>query len=85
MDAMKEDMPHVPGNGAKGRVDSWKTWSRWKRGLFSGHWYFKLFNLAVGLGSLATACLGMWGTGKTIKATFALSGAATSFSCGSPV
>ncbi|KAF8635158.1 hypothetical protein AX15_000500 [Amanita polypyramis BW_CC] len=84
-DAMKEDEPYVPGAGARGRIDSWRDWSRWKRGLFSGQWYFKLFNLAVGLAGLATACLGMWGAGEAIKATFALAGVATSFSCVAPV
>ena len=29
--------------------------------------------------------LGMWGAGESIKAVFALSGAATSFGCKSPV
>ncbi|KAK2464847.1 hypothetical protein APHAL10511_003146 [Amanita phalloides] len=87
-DAMSEDGAHVPGNGGKGRVDTWRDLSRWKRGIFGGSWYsvlFKLFNLALGLAGLATACLGMWGAGEAIKATFALSGAATSFGCTAPV
>jgi len=28
------------------------------QGLFGGRWYFKLFNLAIGLGALSLACLG---------------------------
>ncbi|KAH9484608.1 N amino acid transport system protein [Psilocybe cubensis] len=84
-DAMVEDKAFVPGNGAAGRKDTWKDWSRWKRGLFSGHVLFKLFNLIIALGGLAMACLGMWGAGKAIKATFAQAGAATSFGCRSPV
>lgn len=28
------------------------------KGLFGGRWYFKLFNLLVGLAGLAMACLG---------------------------
>jgi hypothetical protein len=44
-DAMAADAPYVPGQGARGRVDTWNQWSRWKRGLFSGRWYFKLSNL----------------------------------------
>jgi len=30
-DAMAVDAPYVPGQGARGRVDTWKQWSRWKR------------------------------------------------------
>jgi len=84
-DAMAADAPYVPGQGTRGRVDTWKQWSRWKRGLFGGRWYFKLFNLIVFLGSAVLACLGMWGAGEVIKATFQISGAATSFGCTSPV
>ncbi|KAF8325342.1 transmembrane amino acid transporter [Amanita rubescens] len=87
-DAAREDHPHVPGSGGKGRIDSWRDWSRWKRGLFGGPWYttlFKTFNLVLGLAGLATACLGMWGAGEAIKATFQIAGAATSFGCTGPV
>jgi len=84
-DAMAADAPYVPGQGVRGRVDTWRQWSRWKRGLFGGRWYFKLFNLIFFLGSAALACLGMWGSGESIKAVFELSGSATSFSCRSPV
>ncbi|KAK2461346.1 hypothetical protein APHAL10511_006631 [Amanita phalloides] len=87
-DAMSEDGPHVPGSGGSGRIDTWRNFSRWKRGLFGGSLYsflFKLFNLVLGLAGLATACLGMWGAGEAIKATFALGGAATSFGCTAPV
>ena len=30
-DAMAADAPYVPGQGARGRVDTWRQWSRWKR------------------------------------------------------
>ena len=30
-DAMAADAPYVPGQGARGRVDTWREWSRWKR------------------------------------------------------
>jgi hypothetical protein len=30
-DAMAADAPYVPGQGARGRVDTWRDWSRWKR------------------------------------------------------
>lgn len=84
-DAMTGDAPFLPGKGASGRIDGWHQWSRWRRGLFSGRWYLKLFNLVLATGGLAMACLGMWGSGKTIKTAFDLSGSATSFGCVSPV
>ena len=34
-DAMAADGPYVPGNGSRGRVDTWRQWSRWKRVRFS--------------------------------------------------
>jgi hypothetical protein len=59
----------------------------WFRAFFYGRWpwYFKLFNLVLFLGSLAMACLGMYGAGKSIQQTFAMAQAATSFGCTSPV
>jgi len=64
--------------------DTWREWSRWKRGFFGHKWYINLFNLILFLASLAMACLGMYGSGKAIQQTF-LNGAATSFGCKSPV
>jgi len=84
-DAMIEDRAYSPGDGSKGRIDTWREWSRWKRGLFSERWHFKMFNLTLGLASFATACLGMWAAAKVIQAAFAISGAATSFGCTAPV
>ncbi|KAJ7898431.1 hypothetical protein B0H13DRAFT_2031890 [Mycena leptocephala] len=84
-DAMVADKPYDVKEGCYRRIDSWNQWSRWKRGLFSGRWYFKLFNFLLFLASLAMAGLGMWAAGETVKATFALSGSATSFSCRAPV
>ena len=74
LDAAKDD----PG-------DSWYNYSRWKRALWTGAWYYKIFNIFMFLGSLAMACLGMYGSGKSIQATFQITGAATSFGCTSPV
>ena len=48
-------------------------------------WYYQVFNILLGLGSLAMAALGMYGSGKAIQATFQSGGAATSFGCGAPV
>lgn len=64
--------------------DSWYELSRWKRGLFSGRWYYKIFNFCLFLGALAMACLGMYGAGESISAAFKVS-AATSLGCASPV
>ncbi|KAJ7091392.1 transmembrane amino acid transporter protein-domain-containing protein [Mycena belliarum] len=85
-DAMIADKPYDPTLGDDHcRIDSWNQWSRWQRGLFSGRWYFKLFNLILFLASTAMAGLGMWAAGETVKSTFAVSGAATSFGCRAPV
>lgn len=84
-DAMVGDGPYTPGQGVANRVDTWKDWSRWKRGLFTGRVWYKAFNLIIGLAALAMACLGMWGAGKSIQATFKNAGAPSSFSCHSPV
>lgn len=65
--------------------DTWRQPSRWIRSLGGRRWYYKWFNLVLFLGSAAMACLGMYGSGKSIQATFADGGAATSFGCGSPV
>ncbi|KAF8803159.1 amino acid transporter-like protein [Phlegmacium glaucopus] len=84
-DAMAADQPYVVGGGSQCRVDTWRQWSRWKRGLFGGRWYFKLFNVILFLGGLVTACMGMWAAGESIKEAFKNNGAATSFGCTSPV
>ncbi|KAF9185097.1 hypothetical protein BGZ49_004352 [Haplosporangium sp. Z 27] len=85
VDAMAEDATYVPGNGISGRIDSWKSKSRWMRGLFTGRVWFKACNLILFLGFLGWACLGMWGSGKSIKAAFDAAGSATSFGCDAPV
>jgi len=86
-DAMAADAQYVPGQGARGRVDTWRQWSRWKRGLFGGRVYFKLFNLILFLGGSAMAFLSMWAAGVSINAVFAIDGAATvtSFTCVPPL
>ena len=70
--------------GDKDPGDSWASLSRWKRGFFSGNVFYKTFNLVLFFGSAAMACLGMYGSGKSIQQAF-LNGAATSFGCKSPV
>jgi hypothetical protein len=84
VDAMKGDGEHVIGAPPTNRIDTWRDWSRWKRGLFTGRWYLKWFNLILALASLSMACLGMWGSGMAIQEVFQV-GAATSFGCATPV
>uniref|UniRef100_A0A0W0FFB4 Amino acid transporter transmembrane domain-containing protein n=1 Tax=Moniliophthora roreri TaxID=221103 RepID=A0A0W0FFB4_MONRR len=75
--------PNEPRDDDPG--DTWRNLSRWKRGLFGGgNGYFNLFNLILFLGSASMACLGMYGSGTSIRETFK-HGAATSFGCKSPV
>ncbi|KAF7308777.1 Aa-trans domain-containing protein [Mycena kentingensis (nom. inval.)] len=84
-DAMSADGPYDPATGRTQRVDTWRDWSRWRRGLFSGRVYYKLFNLLMTLGGLAMSGIGLWAAAESVKATFALAGAATSFGCKAPV
>ncbi|KAF2100592.1 oligopeptide transporter protein [Rhizodiscina lignyota] len=84
-DATAADGPYKPG--APSRTDTWFEWSRWKRGLFGGTratLIFKWVNLVLCLAALATAGLGIYGSGLSIKAAFN-SAAATSFGCAPPV
>jgi hypothetical protein len=83
-DAMLPEETFDPATGAVYRVDSWKQWSRWQRGIFSKQWYLKTFNFLFFLMSLTTAGLGMYASGTSLKETFA-NGHATSFSCHSPL
>lgn len=97
-DAMVGDAAWVPGSAAQ-RQDTWSSASRWKRGIFGGHYAFDVFgaNIVVPgvvvkavlliccLGSYTLSGLGMYGSGESIKETFAAGGAATSFGCAAPV
>jgi len=68
------------------RRDGYSADGAWSlvRGLNSGRWWFKWFNLIIGLAALSMAALGMYGSGISIKETFEV-GAATSFGCTPPV
>ncbi|SPO24588.1 related to neutral amino acid permease [Ustilago trichophora] len=93
-DAMEGDVPFAPGYSGQ-KQDTWGEWSRWKRGLFGGHYEIlgvvipgivvKIVLLIVTLGSYVLSGLGMYGSGESIKETFASSAAATSFGCAAPV
>ena len=79
-DAAKADHPYDPSTGTRERIDTWRDWSRWKRGL-APHFYIKLFNFLLFLASLATAGLGAYSSIIGIEEGFARSGAAVSFGC----
>jgi len=85
LDAMSDDGVYEPG--ISNRVDSWSQWSRWNRGLFGGSRFkllFKWLNLVLCLASLATAGLGIYGSGLSIRNAYKTA-AATSFGCAAPV
>ncbi|KAF8178624.1 transmembrane amino acid transporter protein-domain-containing protein [Mycena galopus ATCC 62051] len=95
LDATARDAPYSPHNrsGDKhaGRVDDWGQWSRWKRGLLGDpktrRKYLQLWkwvNFVLCIAALATAGLGIYGSGLSIAAAFTTS-AATSFGCAAPV
>lgn len=83
--AMAEDEAYTPGTTPR-RRDGWTSVSRWRRALFTGSLKQQVMNwahLVLFLASLSMACLGMWGSGLSIKETFAVA-QATSFGCASP-
>ncbi|KAI9658671.1 MAG: hypothetical protein M1821_002231 [Bathelium mastoideum] len=88
LDATSEDYPYSPSLAQ--RRDSWLSWSRWKRGLFGAaprSLFFQVFkwaNFLLSLASLATAGLGIYGSGLSIAAAYKTS-AASSFGCAAPV
>ncbi|KAK3623363.1 hypothetical protein LTR56_021635 [Elasticomyces elasticus] len=90
LDATAEDGAYTP-SGVSQRVDSWRDVSRWKRGMFGSVktrqmklQVFKWANFTVCMAALATAGLGIYGSGLSIAAAFN-SSAATSFGCAAPV
>lgn len=77
---------HMRLDAARGDVgDTWLQPSRWVRGIMTGRWHYKVFNIVLSLASLSMACLGMYGSGKAIQAQFQSGGAATSFGCAPPI
>ncbi|KIK59098.1 hypothetical protein GYMLUDRAFT_44836 [Collybiopsis luxurians FD-317 M1] len=73
-----------PSTPSKDPGDTWRDWSRWRRGFFTGNWLMNSFNLILFLASMTMAALGMYGSGKAVQQTFQ-NGAATSFGCTPPV
>ncbi len=91
LDATSEDRPYQPQHRESGRIDSWRDGSRWMRGLFGDPkkrsmplQLFKWTNALFCISALATAGLGIYGSGLSIAAAFKAS-AATSFGCSAPV
>lgn len=87
LDATSGDGEYAPGSPS--RVDSWNSRSRWRRGLFGVRGnvslqIFKWANFLMCVASLATAGLGMYGSGLSIASAFD-NAAATSFGCVAPV
>lgn len=90
LDATSIDEPFTPG-AASTRIDSWRQMSRWKRGFLGDGknrrlllQAFKWTNFVLCMAALATAGLGIYGSGLSIAAAFDAS-AATSFGCAAPV
>lgn len=81
--AMHPEEKFDPVTGTVNRVDSWRDWSRWKRGLFSRSIIMKLVCFLFFLAALATAVLGMYASIKGIIQDFQ-AGHATSFGCSYP-
>ncbi|KZO95418.1 hypothetical protein CALVIDRAFT_564823 [Calocera viscosa TUFC12733] len=80
------DPAYVPGQENK-RVDTWREWSRWKRGLTGGsrkEVLFRYFNGTLCLAALALGGIGIYGSAVSIRASF-VAGSPTSFSCAAPV
>jgi len=60
-DAAVEDEKYTGYGSPARQVDTWHQASRWRRALFTGRWYVKLFMFMIFLASLACAGLGLWG------------------------
>lgn len=87
LDAMSGDEAFSTPGVAPKQIDTWRDWSRWKRGIMAGgskRLTYKVINFWLFLASLATAGLGMWATGEDLRATY-VAGAASSFGCAAPV
>ncbi|KAH8814916.1 amino acid transporter-like protein [Xylogone sp. PMI_703] len=81
--AIHPDEKFDPVTGTVNRVDTWASWNRWKRGLFSRSFPMKAFCFLFFLASCATAVLGMYASLKGIIDDFKV-GHSTSFGCSYP-
>lgn len=72
-------------SGTVTKYDSWKQWSRWKRGLFARPWWVAA-NFVLFAASAATAILGIYSSIYDLVQAFDLpGGSTTAFGCSSPV
>lgn len=85
VDAMRGDRPYSPGDfgSTDHRIDTWRQWSRWQRGLFTGNVLNKAIYMTLGLAAVSMAGLGIYGSSEAIVATFRVA-PATSFGCVTP-
>lgn len=83
INAMAADGPYDPVTKTTNRFDTWKNWSRWRRGIFTNFWK-NLAHLLLFLASLCTAILGCYSSIKSMVSAFS-SGSSTSFGCKAPV
>lgn len=63
-DASHEDGVYSPTNGVQ-RKDTWRSASRWRRGIFGGgskRVAWKMVNVVIFTAALATSGLGIWGS-----------------------
>ncbi|GAA6005912.1 hypothetical protein JCM11491_004058 [Sporobolomyces phaffii] len=87
VDAMEADEPFTTPGVAPRQYDTWKSFSRWRRGAFNGgvkRVVTKALLFFWLLAALATAGLGLWATGTDLREAIK-SGAASSFGCAAPV
>jgi len=61
IDAASEDEKYTGYGSQPCRIDTWRQYSRWRRGLLGGRYYVKLFMFTVFLAALACTGLGLWG------------------------
>ncbi|KAH7925998.1 hypothetical protein BV22DRAFT_1088031 [Leucogyrophana mollusca] len=90
-DAVAGDREYDVNNPHGGRVDSWRDFSRWKRGCertnlpMGKRFFFNIWNLLLALACLSCAILGAYSAVKSIVIGFQTTGYASSFGCHSPV
>jgi len=87
IDAAIDDEPFTTPGVAPKKIDTWRDFSRWKRGFLAGgrkRFYWKIVNVLFLGAALATAGMGLWATGTDLKHALSVT-AATSLGCAAPV
>ncbi|KAM0792676.1 hypothetical protein ACM66B_002456 [Microbotryomycetes sp. NB124-2] len=86
-DASTMDEEYTKENSTPRQQDTWRSFSRWNRGFFSGglkRVSFKGGLLFLFIAACATDGLGLWATGTVVREALS-AGGATSFGCAAPV